>query len=138
MTEINLNEPDFLSEIEFKTSRSGGKGGQHVNKVESKVELRFNVNESQLLDDEQKDRIRKKLKNRINKVGELMLTSDTARTQNENKKKVIDRFFELLREGLKKPKKRKPTKIPAKVKEKRLEEKQKQSEKKERRKDVEW
>jgi ribosome-associated protein len=119
-----------LSELEFKAVRSSGSGGQHVNKVATKVELSFDIENSQFLSEVQKDLLKKQYKNRISKEGLLSLSSDETRSQLRNKEKVINRFLELLEAGLRPQKKRKPTRIPAGVKKKRLESKKRQSEKK--------
>jgi ribosome-associated protein len=119
-----------LSELEFKATRSSGSGGQHVNKVATKVELSFNIESSQYLSELQKSLLKKRYKNRISKHGVLSLSSDATRSQLRNKEKVIGRFLELLEAGLQPQKKRKTTKIPATEKKKRLENKKRQSEKK--------
>jgi len=117
-------------ELSFKAVRSSGKGGQHVNKVSTSVEVYFSVPESSVLNDEQKELILSKLKNRINNEGELIVVSQTERSQLANKKKVIQRFDELISKALQKKKKRIPTKISETKKRQRLEEKKKQGEKK--------
>ena len=124
----------LLNELTFKAVRSSGSGGQNVNKVSTKVELRFDIENSEFLTEEEKKRIAKKLKNRISNEGILIITSDTERTQLRNKNNAIEIFFELLEEALKKPKKRKKTKPTQASKEKRLKEKKIQSEKKQFRK----
>ncbi len=124
----------LLNELTFKAVRSSGSGGQNVNKVSTKVELRFDIENSEFLTEEDKKRIAKKLKNRISNEGILIITSDTERTQLRNKNNAIEIFFELLEEALKKPKKRKKTKPTQASKEKRLKEKKIQSEKKQFRK----
>ncbi len=129
-----IRDRDFSPEFEFNTSRSGGKGGQHVNKVATKVELRFDVMGSELLSEEEKSRITGKLGNRITSEGILQVVSESERTQLLNKKEAVERFYNLLEEGTKVPRKRKPTKKPKKAKEKRLKEKKIQSEKKQHRK----
>jgi len=125
---------DFESELVFRTSRSSGSGGQHVNKVETKAELNFDVLNSALLSEQQKRKVLDKLKNRINKSGILLISSESERSQLANKKKVIARFYELLKECLKERKKRVPTKPSFSSKEKRLRIKKEQSVKKVRRK----
>ena len=124
----------LLSELTFKAVRSSGSGGQNVNKVSTKVALRFDIEHSEFLSDDEKERIYKKLKNRISNEGILIISSDAERTQLRNKNKAIELFFELLENALKKPKKRKKTKPTRASKEKRLKEKKEQSEKKQLRK----
>jgi len=124
----------ILNELVFKAVRSSGSGGQNVNKVSTKVELRFDVEHSEFLTGDEKARIFKKLKNRISNEGILIISSDTERTQLRNKKNAIAIFFDLLEQALKKPKKRKKTKPTRASKEKRLKEKKVQSEKKQLRK----
>ncbi|MCB9001106.1 MAG: aminoacyl-tRNA hydrolase [Bacteroidales bacterium] len=127
---------DFSSEFKFSTSRSGGPGGQNVNKVSTKVELRFNVAQSVLLLPEEKVVILKKLENKINKDGELVLVSQSERSQLANKEKVVEKFYSLIVKALTPRKKRKPTKQTKASKEKRLQTKKINSEKKSRRKSV--
>lgn len=124
----------FDSEIVFSASRSSGPGGQNVNKVNTKVELRFNIPNSNLLSDSEKEILLEKLKNKINKEGDLILVSQEERSQIKNKEKVLQKFYELINEALTPPKKRKPTKPSKARKEKRLEEKKITSEKKSQRK----
>lgn len=133
---MKLAERNFEKEFEFITSRSSGAGGQHVNKTNSKVQLRFNVSNSNLLSNEEKELLQKNLSTRINKDGILQIVSQKSRSQIKNKKDCIKRFYELLETGLQIPKKRKKTKRSVKSILKRLENKKRQSEKKEnRRKD---
>ena len=129
-----IRDRNFMPEIEFRTSRSSGKGGQHVNKVDTKVELRFDVMASELLSEEEKARITGKLGNRITSEGILQVVSESERTQLLNKKEAVERFYNLLEEGIKVPRKRKPTKKPKKAKEKRLKDKKIRSEVKNQRK----
>jgi ribosome-associated protein len=125
-----LNKDQILKELLFKTSRSSGSGGQNVNKVSTKVELRFDLYNSSLLSDNEKERVKIKLKNRISSEGILVMSSDSERTQLRNKKNVIELFFELLEKALHKPKKRVKTKPTRSSKEKRLKEKKMKSDKK--------
>ncbi len=107
------------SELTFNTSRSGGKGGQHVNKTESKVELVFDLENSEGLSDDEKEWLRVKLESKL-KDGKIHIVAQTDRSQIKNKAEAIQKFYVLLTKSLVKPKKRKPTKISKAVKEKRL------------------
>jgi ribosome-associated protein len=129
-----FNDRDFSNELHFSASRSSGPGGQNVNKVNTKVELRFSIPGSILLSDEEKRLILEKLKKRINSEGELILVSQAERSQLKNKEKVVEKFYTLLTRALTPRKNRKPTKPSHASKEERLESKRMQSEKKERRK----
>ena len=126
----------LIKELNFITSRSSGKGGQNVNKVETKVELRFDVLNSSVFTEEEKERIQLKMKNRISNEGIVIISSDSERTQLGNKRKVIDLFMELIEKALIKPKKRIKTKPTKTSKEKRLKEKKIQSDKKQFRKNI--
>jgi ribosome-associated protein len=123
-------EEAILHELTFKAIRSSGSGGQHVNKVSSKVELTFNLSESLLFDDDQKERLLSKLQHRLTKEGVLILQCGESRSQHKNKEIIIKRFLVLIKDALKVPKKRKLTKVPKSVIKKRLKSKRKQSEKK--------
>lgn len=110
----------LIKECIFKTSRSGGKGGQNVNKVSSKVELIFNVANSVYFNEEQKKLIVAKLITRLDSEGNLHIVSQEDRSQLLNKQRTVIKLAELLSKCLQMQKKRKPTKVPKSVIEKRL------------------
>jgi len=128
-----FNEELLLQELTFKAIRSSASGGQHVNKVASKVELSFNLNDSLVFNQEQKAQLLKKLQKRLTKEGVLLLQCDESRSQHKNKTLVINRFLVVIQAALQKPKKRISTKVPKSVIKKRLKSKQKQSDKKKNR-----
>jgi ribosome-associated protein len=130
------DERDFSEEFVFSATRSSGPGGQHVNKVSTRIELRFDVAGSRLLGDEEKEIILDKLSNRISKDGKLLLVSQTERSQYDNKLKAIEKFYALVRKALTPVKKRKKTTPTSGSRMKRLEGKQLLSEKKARRKQI--
>jgi len=120
---MGISDRDFYNEFVFQATRSSGPGGQNVNKVSSKVELRFNVKNSVLLTEEEKLVVAKKLINKINKEDELILVAQTDRSQLKNKEKVISKFYSLIEKALQPPKKRFRTKPTKGSVEKRLESK---------------
>ncbi|ANF53160.1 peptide chain release factor 1 [Chryseobacterium glaciei] len=124
---------DFTKELNFKTSRSSGAGGQNVNKVETAVTVLWKVDESEFFNERQKNLIQEKLKNRINLEGLLFLTVSESRTQLMNKNKAIEKIIDIVNKALIVPKTRIATKPSRAKKEKRLDTKKKMSEKKENR-----
>lgn len=108
MTQVP-NPESLYPELTFQTARSGGKGGQNVNKVETKVELRFDIPNSAVLSDEQKELLHRKLTNKITSDGILILYHQTERSQLANKDKVIKKFDKLIRQAFVVPRRRKPT-----------------------------
>jgi len=131
-----MNSENIIKELKFKAVRSSGAGGQHVNKVSSKIELIFDLLNSPELLDEEKELLLKNLSSKLTKENILLLTCGESRSQHKNKEIVIKRFLKLLTNGLKVPKKRKPTKPSKSSKsskssiKKRLEKKKKQAYKK--------
>ena len=135
VTTDDLKARSFESELHYSAARSSGPGGQNVNKVNSKVELRFNITSSLLLTEEEKELIFRKLKNRINKEGELILSAQASRTMIKNRDAVTERFFTLIATALSTPKKRRPTRPTLASKTRRLTAKKKRSSIKQLRKD---
>lgn len=120
----------LTSELKFKATRSSGSGGQHVNKVSSKVELQFNLKDSLGLNIEEKTRLLENLKTRLTKESTLILQCDESRSQHRNKEIVIKRFTTIIKQGLIVKKVRVRTKIPKSVIKKRLKNKRFRSDKK--------
>ncbi len=120
-----MDKERILQELNFQAIRSSGAGGQHVNKVSSKVVLHFNLDTSLGLTPKEKARIVQKLAHRLTKENILLLQCEESRSQHKNKELVIKRFFKLLSDSLKVPKKRKKTKPTKAAVEKRLQSKRK-------------
>lgn len=121
---MNIRERNFYKEWDISTTRSSGPGGQHVNKVNTRVVLRFNINNSLLLEEHEKAIIRNKLLKKISKEGILQIVCQAGRSQYENREKAIEKFYQLLERALKPEKKRTPTKPTVASKIKRRIEKQ--------------
>jgi ribosome-associated protein len=128
-----MNKDILQKEVTYKTSRSGGKGGQNVNKVSSKVELLFSVNDSALFSDDEKVRLNEKLQSRFNKDGYIQIICDEDRSQYINKQKAVERLIILLTNALKVPKVRKKKTVSKAAKAARVENKRIHSAKKESR-----
>ena len=125
-----------MKEVKFRTSRSSGPGGQHVNKTESRVELLWSPQTSECLNNLQKYRINRSLHSRITDEGLLILGSEKHRSQHQNKQEVTERFLSLIIASIKPPKKRKPTSPTRSSVEKRIKKKKMRGEKKRMRKDL--
>ncbi|MFD0992190.1 alternative ribosome rescue aminoacyl-tRNA hydrolase ArfB [Tenacibaculum geojense] len=129
-----MNIEQLLKELQFKAVRSSGAGGQHVNKVSSKVVVFFNLVNSEAFSEDEKEKLTKKLANKLNKQGIIQISCQSSRSQHQNKEEVIQQLLTTLKQGLFVPKKRKATKPSKLQKQKRLNEKKRLSEKKENRK----
>ena len=125
-----MDEAKIISELKYKAVRSSGPGGQHVNKVASKVWAIFDLDNSEGLSDEEKIRIRQRLGKLLNKEGQLLLAADGFRSQHQNKSQATQRLVTLVRKALQNPKKRRPTKRTKASIEKRLASKKKDAQKK--------
>jgi len=125
-----LNSEILLKELKFTAVRSGGPGGQHANKVSSKIQLSFDLMASEAFSDEEKQLLLKNLAPRLTKENILNLSVEESRSQHQNKEKAIQKFIELIEKNLIVPKRRKPTKPGKNAVKKRLEKKKKQSFKK--------
>lgn len=129
-----MNSEQLIKELTFKAVRSSGAGGQHVNKVSSKVVLFFNLNDSNGLSVDEKNRLLVSLSNKLNQEQTIILSCGETRSQHKNKAILITRFLDLIQSGLKIPKTRKATKVPKAIIKKRLDNKKLQSVKKMHRK----
>lgn len=131
---MNFTKTDLQREVTYKTSRSGGKGGQNVNKVSSKVELLFDVKQSLLFTEEEKELVLSKLGSRLNKDGHVQVVSEEERSQYLNKERAIEKLLLILTRALHQPKARKATKPSKAMIAARLANKKIQAAKKEKRK----
>ncbi|WP_345947833.1 alternative ribosome rescue aminoacyl-tRNA hydrolase ArfB [Mucilaginibacter sp. PAMB04274] len=127
---MNFSKAELQKEVIYKASRSGGKGGQNVNKVSTKVELLFDIQQSVLFTDEQKARLVSKLQVRFNRDGLVQVISEEERSQLMNKERAMDKLISMLIQALHQPKLRKPSKVSKQAKAKRMEQKRLQSVKK--------
>lgn len=123
-----LRQRNFAADFQFTTSRSSGPGGQHANKTETRVTLRFSVEESEALRADEKLRVHKAWRRRLTESGELLLSEEGSRSQVKNKEAVVKRFFELLEKALTPRKKRIPTQKSRAAKLKQVEDKKRRGE----------
>lgn len=125
------------SELEYRASRSSGPGGQHVNTASTRIELLWNLDESRVLSDEQRARLRTRLASRLDSMGNIRVVASTRRSQQQNKQAAEERLAALVRHALHVPKRRRPTKRPKAANERRLSQKKRRAEvKRERRADA--
>jgi ribosome-associated protein len=120
MPQRKINTELLLPELQFTTARSSGPGGQHANKVETKVQVRFNVHTSQILSEKEKQAIYSKYAKQLTIIGELLVTCEEKRSQLKNKEIALKKLNKLLEKAFEKPKKRKPTSPSKTAKLKRL------------------
>lgn len=136
MAHIRINKRLSIprAELDFQASRSGGPGGQHANTTATRIQLRWNVDESDSLTERRRQLIRSRLANRIDSSGTLQITVDTHRSQHRNREEAVQRFAELVRDALRPRKKRKKTRRTRASNERRLKKKKRRGRKKELRK----
>ncbi len=128
----------LLKEISFSAVRSGGPGGQHANKVSSKVILQFNIQQTKALSDLERVTATHQLSTKISKDNVITLSCDESRSQHKNKEIVVQRFILLMKSALAKPKRRVPTKVSKAIRAKRIESKKKMAIKKSLRQKPKW
>ncbi|GAB3261047.1 alternative ribosome rescue aminoacyl-tRNA hydrolase ArfB [Larkinella harenae] len=133
-----MDPTQLYPELQFQFARSGGKGGQNVNKVASKAELYFDIPNSTVLKDEEKTVLLDKLRNKLTSEGVLVLYHQTERSQLANRDKVTEKFYQLIRKAFEKPKPRKATRPTKASVEERKQEKQRRGDVKAGRKKVDY
>ena len=129
-----MNKEALFQECDFKAVRSSGPGGQHVNKTSTKVMLHWSLKDSNVFSEEEKERLYKRLQNKLTTDDQLVLSYDQSRSQHKNKDEVFKNLVRLLENGLLKPKRRKKTKPTLASKKRRLDSKKRNAEKKANRK----